>query len=67
VIFGGGPFGIWFLGFVRGGEFRRSADFQLILARGLAPSLQSIPAVATTRHFSSSWDAVHRGAISGIS
>ena len=33
MIFGGGPFGIWFLGFVRGGEFRWSADFQLIPAR----------------------------------
>ena len=38
LIFGGGPFGIWFLGFVRGGEFRWSADFQLIPARGSAPS-----------------------------
>ena len=41
VIFGGGPFGIWFLSFVRGGEFRWSADFQLIPARGSAPSFSS--------------------------
>ena len=38
VIFGGGPFLLRFLGFVRGGEYRRSADFQLISARGSAPS-----------------------------
>ena len=41
VIFGGGPFFLWFLGFVWGGEYRRSADFQLIPARGSAPSFSS--------------------------
>ena len=63
MIFGGWPFLIWFLGFVQVVEERRFADFQLILARGSAPSLQSIPAVAATRQFSSSWDAVYRAAI----
>ena len=29
---------IWFLGFVRGSEYRWSTDFQLIPARGSAPS-----------------------------
>ena len=58
VIFGGGPFCIWFLGFVRGGEFRWSADFQLIPARGSAPSFSSFQQQQFTAVSSSSWDAV---------
>ena len=38
MIFGGSPFLLWFLGFDRGGEYRRSANFQLIPASGSAPS-----------------------------
>ena len=38
MIFGGGPFCIWFMGFVQGGEFRWFADFQLVPARESSPS-----------------------------
>ena len=45
-------------------EERIFSDFHLIPAKGSTPNLQSIPAVAATWHFSRSWDAVHRAAIS---
>ena len=64
VIFGGGPFCSWFLGFVRSSEYRRSTDFQLIPARGSAPSSSSLQQQQFTVVSSSSWDAVSIAAIS---
>ena len=67
MIFGGGPFGRWFLGVVRSDEFRWSADFQLIPARESAPSFSSFQQQQFTAVSSSSWDAVSVAAISYFS